>query len=305
MPDTIQEDVVESNQPVAQPEAPVSRRDQVMAELAERRRVEAAGETPEDEPADETPVVEMVALKVDGQEVLKSRSEVEDAGGVAAIQKHLSAERRLAIAAQERKSIEAERAKLAEERRRLDAERQQRVAQTPAIDLETKRKIVAELYSGDETRAEAAIDMLLNARPAQAQQQIDVEQITQEAERRIERKVETRDSVRSFQQEFPEIKPGSRLWAMADQETIAIMREHPSWSPRDVLMEAGNRVRTLIAEIAPQPVAQPIPDRTTAKRAIDSVPRAAGRMPAAQEAKPKTKEQLINEIKRSRGQMVV
>ena len=104
---------------------PVSDRDLMMENLAEKRKKQHAGlptdqdqeeeeEIPTDigDDAEDLAGKEMVELKVNGQVVHKTQAEVDAAGGIVAIQKNLAGDMKLAQAAEGQKQLEKDRGRV-------------------------------------------------------------------------------------------------------------------------------------------------------------------------------------------------
>lgn len=331
-PDTIQTDVVDDNvnpEPVEE-KKPVSQRDQVFAAAAAKRREEelgAADDAPEPETGDTPPAEDdMVELKVDGEVIKKTRQEVEDAGGVAAIQKHLTVERRMAIQAEERKRLEARERELQQReaaierrRRELEALQAKETGKTSkekeASDRELIRRAVEDIYDGDSDKATDALAQAIESEISKRRGQgetINKADIVKE----VRWQMEHEEVVETFPEKFEDIANNPTLFQMTDQETIRVMREHPDWTPRKVIHEAATRVReyaqSIAAAVKPKSEgtspqgdgATDLAKRQQRKQALDKVPAAAGRVPVQAPPGPKSKQDVFAEMKKARGQSV-
>lgn len=289
-------------------EKPVSPRDQAMLDILEKRKAELAPEPVESTAGvDETTVkVEdhLVELKVNGRQVWKSKQEVEDAGGVAAIQKQLAAEDNMAQSSRERQQLAQQKADLARERQEWEQEKSKVVEPKKETNVrDMARSIVERIFSGNEDDAEEAVVELLSVKqPEQPVPAISLnpQTIAQEAARQARWGIDLETAQEKFEEDFSDIATNPDLRNMADQKTVEIMAQNPHWLPSKVIAEAGKQVREFVKSI--NPAVDPLAARNLEKQKLDIAPKTSVRAPGKPEVKPKTQEELFAEIRKSRGQ---
>ncbi|MFT6550477.1 MAG: hypothetical protein ACJA1I_000505 [Zhongshania marina] len=296
-----------------------------MNDLVKRRREERAEEEGEqfteeddelkaDPPKTETPPPEKEWYERDGKAYMRLKVDGEeqefDLGKVkATAQKNLAADKRLAEAANRERAIE--------ERERLLLQREsaaQQVQSKPPVvtgasdDVEAKvDSTLNAIYSGDEAAAKKALIELLAGRqqPTQAPDDLDnrVRQAASAAIAQEERKRELNSGVSRFKTEFNDIASDPELWGMADRYTLDIVKEHPDYDPYQIMQAAGNKVRDWLKTHRGD---ASLSDRTQRKRQAMGTVGGANR-PASlgkDEPAPKTRGNVIEDMKRARGQMI-
>lgn len=304
-PQAIQTDATDATTTPNQ-EKPVSPRDQAMQEILDKRKAELAPEPAEETTAgvDETTVKvedQLVELKVNGRQVWKSKQEVEDAGGIAAIQKRLAAEDIMAQAAREKQELAQQKAELERLKRAWDQEKTKVVEPKKETNVrDMARSIVERIFSGDEEEAENAIADILSAQQPQPAISLDPQTVAQEAARQARWGIDLETAQERFETDFADIAGNPDLRNMADQKTVEIMAQNPDWLPSKVIAEAGKQVREFVKSI--NPAADPLAARDLEKKKLDLAPKTSARAPGKPETKPKTKEELFAEIQASRGQ---
>jgi len=318
-------------------EQPVSDRDQMMKELAEKRRKQMADTLTDQEDEGEEGDLpagdqndtgdELVVLKVNGQEIKKTRQEVDEAGGVAALQKQISGDIKLAQAAEERKRLEQERAdlnKVIVENKQLRTElnelrtliTQQDAkgrSHTPEAAEERKKKaqnITDKFFRGDAEELQSAVEMILEAaeRPASspaAAPPVNEEAIAQRVAKEIEFKQDRAKAVNWFETENQDLNtPGRRR--IVNDRTKELIATHPNWSPIRVMEEAVKVAREDLGIPKPAPHQKnpdPLEEKRNRKReVVDRLPQANQRRSAPiTGSQPKTKAQIFDEIQAKRS----
>lgn len=246
-------------------------------------------------------------LKVDGQE-----QEIELSKVKATAQKNLAADRRLAEAAAREQGLQ--------ERERILLQRetalQQVQSKPPEVsgasdDVEAKVESTLDaIYSGDEDAAKKALIELMAGRqqPTQAgltPDDIDnrVRQATQAAIAQQEKQRQLNSAVKRFQTEFNDIAGDPELWRMADNYTIDVANEHPDYEPYQIMQAAGNKVRDWLKQHRTDPS---LSDRTERKRqAMRTVAGASRPAQLGKDEPPaKTRSNVLDDMRRARGQMI-
>lgn len=352
---TIPKDVVESAEAVEVPtkeeeldvaapeteeevETPVLERDSVMSDMAARQRetrkreeAEARGEEytpaseadpdadddPEPKPADAPePKDELVLLKVNGKELFKSKQEVEDAGGVAAIQKALAGDEKLNAAAMRQQELDQRERTLQEREQRITQEEAARkkapqVQPGPAPTSEEIAKaaeaMAEDLVLGDTTKVAGALaKMMQQQQPAaQAEQQpqppIDINQLSEKITADVQWRTELKTAQTDFARDFADVSGNPVTRQYANDQTKKIGAEHPDWTPSQILTEAGKRTRAAMGTPAP---VNPLDEKRLRKeQGTDPVPAASTRGPDPKSTTQpvKTKAQIFDQISAGRS----
>lgn len=326
-------------QPVVVEEAPVLERDNLIADVIARRKKQrdadisgedrgvipvsdpdtvTPGETPPVTPTVAPTAEELVELKVNGQQVFKTAQEVEDAGGIPAIQKQLSGEMKLQAAATRNQSLDQRELNLNERERQLGI-RETTPAPTVPAPVETdvpsvdSKALAEDLVVGDTDKVAAAIDQIIATRqpqqpqPQQPVQQPPVQQIDREAlKREIRNDLSLDGALEGFARDFSDIydHPGNKM--LANEQTVILGNAHPDWSPAQILTEAGKRTRAILKIPAQEPAPEPSAlerKQQIKQTTVDQIPQASSRGTQAQvpEHRPKSKAEIFAEMEANRS----
>jgi hypothetical protein len=140
--------------------------------------------------------------------------------------------------------------------------------------------------------------------------QVDVDKLVEETERRVEARLEQRQkeeaerkrkedlskAFTTFKSEFKDLAKDQELLRVADSFTLKVAAENPTLSPLEVMREAGKRTRTWVKEKSGDT------PRVNRKRKLKTVAGNGARQTPAPAEKPKKRGDVINELRRSRGQ---
>ena len=110
------------------------------------------------------------------------------------------------------------------------------------------------------------------------------------------------DAVKWFDSEYPDIANSPELRSIADNKTIGLTQQYPDWSPKDILKEAAESTRQWAKEsLSPEKN-----ERATRKKKIVKQPRQASASAriGEDEPAPQTSQDIIEEMKRQRGQIL-
>ena len=284
-------------------------------EEAEAEEVDTENATPDETEADSND--EMVELKVNGQIIYRSKQEVEDAGGVAAIQKSIAGDIKLAQAAEERKRFETR-----------ERELNQRLAQTAArnaeleaalngnkdlsdSEIEAKSKQLAEkFFMGDQEELQSAIaDLLKSGKKVDKPiQPIDEEALAEKTAKKIEFQNNRKKAQNWFNENHSDLSTNSHRRSLVNNMTIEVMNEMrqrgEEIDPMKVVEEAVTLTRERYG--IPEPTAA-APEthldkkRNRKKQSVDSVPTASQRVPAPAKQKAKSKRQIFEDLNKGRS----
>lgn len=316
----------------------VSDRDQMMQSLAERRRQQMKEITSSnDEDIHDEDVSqdgndlesavekeETVTLKVNGQEIVKTKEEVDAAGGVAAIQKSLSGDMKLAQAAEERKRLDQERAELEREKADLYKRRQnvnqatqelQQMSQADTEEAKAARKkkateIAENIFLGDTEKIQAAVEEILSAsdhtKIIQApSSQINEAAIVQRVTRSVTMENDRKNAVKMFETDNADLNtPGRRSYV--NRLTAEIAQSNPEMMPTEIVKEAVRLTREELG--IPEPEKQTVVEskleqkKTHKRKSVDNLPAANKRMKKPQATKkPKTRQEIFNDLAGNRS----
>jgi len=276
-----------------------------------------------------------MAIKVNGQDRLLPLERAR-----AQVQKHVAAEIELQQARNTTKALNDREDQLHANEQALEARiarfggSEDQPSVTPVADVDPvtllpqAKDIVSTLFSGTE---EQAAEKLANALAQTANTRtptppaapvIDINAIATEAAgiavQQVSEADKKKDEVKgfnTFQEVYPEIMADTNLFRMADGMTDDIADEYPSWSPSQVMAEAGKRTRDWLVEmkggevkplpsIDPSINADPNANRQANKEGLVPIPRPSGvRHDNSVEVTPQeTPQAVLAEIRASRGQ---
>mgnify|MGYP001584058917 CR=1 FL=1 len=250
------------------------------------------------------PVIETVRIKVDGEEFDAPKDEVDAAGGIHAYQRDKAAENRLKKTNDVLAEVRRTQAMLAEFAR-------QQLPQTPTLttDQLIASKIDTIRFGTPEESAAALKEVLQHSNP-KVDQNILIEQAVAE--------INYRSGLAKFKAEFNDIAVNPMLMKLVNSvahERAANIPKDPhslaglDWA--DFYRRIGNEVRSVIsrpsqpanapAATTPGSPSQVTPDREARKASIVNLPTAATRAELPKETKPETREDTLNEMRKSRG----
>lgn len=223
----------------------------------------------------ETTVEEEVVLKIDGEEVRKTKSDVEAHGGVRTYQMELAAEKRLE-----------------EAKRILNDAKSLRTADQP-VQIETTKQpsdeeLIEEIRMGDAASAAEAQRKLMrkhNSSPDQIQAI-------------VRQTIDHQLAVQEFQKSYPEV------WADEDLLSLAMRKEQVRRSsgdtrpPAALYKEIGEELRTKFGK------SQTMETKETRKGTITNIASAKVKTTAPEPERAPSPSELIESMKRSRGQLV-
>ena len=285
----------------AHPETPP---EQPATEAAAAQPAPEAGAAPETPAAEAAPEpIKTVRVKVDGEEFDAPQDDVEAAGGIKSYQIQKASENRL------RKASET----LAEARRMQEAiahyVQQQQAPKTPQVsDAQfIASKLDAIRYGTPEEGAAALLEIQQRANP-----QIDQNALTNQAIMQINYQA----AVRKFGTEFADVTANPLLMRLTQslaEDRIKAMQNNPAqlaqldWE--DFYRRIGNEVRgvaprsnqTAAAPTTTGPTSSVSSDKEARKSSIVTLPTAAARAALPEEAKPETRAESLNRIRKSRG----
>jgi hypothetical protein len=294
-------------EPAPEPQAaepvPPTPDEQLAADAAAAAKARPAPEPaaePKAEPAPQPEPVKMVKVKVDGEEFEVSQADIDDAGGVGPYRIARASENRL------KRTNES----LAETRK-LQAQIAEMVkAQMPKEPVITDDQFIASKvdairFGTPEESAAALREVLARTSP-----KVDPQAITRQAVNEMMRL----NAVDNFKKEFQDVVSDPMLLRLA----VALENErNPQTGPQTDWAEhyrkIGNEVRSVKgrpsqpAAVTAVPAApatdSPSPaDREARKAAsIVNLPTAAARAALPAEAKPETREQILDQMRKSRG----
>ena len=284
----------------------------------------------EEEIVEETVLVEGedqdVTLKIDGEPVVVKQSEVDADGGVAQIQKRLSGEKRLKIAAEKKKLLDEQEIKQGEREanlvRREQAvdsrikaleDRQVVAVDPPAENLdELTDNVLTNIYKGNEKEAKEALTTLVTSiqrtTVVQGQPAVNEDKILERAMFEIDR----RDGQKAFMKDYAHLYNDPTLFDMTNAETDKIVNQHPDWNPKEVILEAAKRTEAWRVGVLAEgneseedketlDTAADLEKRNEKKRLNKPLPTAKTRSKSREGFKPRTKMQIFEQLKADRA----
>jgi hypothetical protein len=228
---------------------------------------------PKEEPAPE-PAPDLVTIKVDGQEKQVSRAEIEEAGK-RYLQKDLSAERKL-----------TEASRLFEEARLAKENSQPSKPDAVTDDDDLKKLIMDSPFNED------AADKLV-ARLGRQQAIPDATEV-------VKRVLAERDLVSHYNSNYPDIAGDPFLHTLFLNEEERMRNQGDNRPHTEVWADAAEKLRKWKG-IAKTDVVE---DKAKRKETIVNLPAASARVPAPAEPKQLTASQLVEKMRKDRGQRI-
>lgn len=289
----------------------------IVGEGEEDTQLDTTGPTTiADEPRDQSPEPDqdLVTILVDGEEQQVPRSRVLEQG-VRTLQKEAAADKRLAEAtkiyqrAELLEAQQAQRLQQAEDQLRQVAERQNQGAPlSPQQDADVKQKareLATQLLDGDEEQVTDALAEVLSKGRQEPTQQINPNQIADQAVQAMQQKLDYRDAMSTLKDEFPKLFEDQILFNMADNISKEFAQEEPGISLKDLILKSGRYVKSWYDEQTGG-LQQPTKpeegvDKTSRKRTVKNIPTASARLPVDAPKRPPTPSEIVANMRSSRG----
>lgn len=233
------------------------------------------------------------------------------------LQKHVAADIRMQRASERERALnQREQAIVVRERQPV-----QPVVQFDDASLETEsRELVRSLVNEPEDKAALRMKATLQKIRASVPQ-IDPKALVREAVTTARAEIAAENhalalttGLSQFESDYPDINGDPDLYNLADKKTETIAADHPTWTPAQVMNEAGKQVRDWVGRLSGKPYVPtarrengqfaPANNRQAAKDRLVPMPQARSVRPAA-EADPNADESpqsIMAEIRGSRGQ---
>ena len=269
--------------------------------VREAQRISTKGEDPLGDYVVRVDGKPMFKTVVDGQERLIPLDRARQQ-----LQLHLAADTRFDQAKELKRQVE-------EEKRQLAA-RAAAPAATPAApqvdDMALATGLVRSLLSEPEDKAAAKMAETFKTIRAAAAPRIDEATLITRARDEAVRTIAERDNRRAledglnrFTQDYPEIASDPDLFALADKRTTGIAEANPTWTPAQVMSEAGKQIREKFGTKAPAREDAPN-NRQQRKQNLVPMPqpRVARPAPAPATQEDNSPQAMMAEIRKSRGQ---
>ena len=324
------------------PEEELSPRQKAIEELVVKRNEEFDEEVDEDVSSEEVEEVKEVeekkpsssdvweeegtwytSVKVDGQDIKVPFNDLK-----ASHQKDRASQKRFEEAAEYGRRVQQREAEINAYVQQMQQKQNQQVqnSQPPSQDAEPEpkqpddspdliKKYHEALYEDDADKAAELFKALTNkGRSQPATQNVDeaVQQAMQKAFAQQQAQTQRQqqyayqksleDAVKWFDSEYPDIAGNSELRAVADNRTIDLTQSNPDWSPQQIMQEAAESTRQWAKEfLSPNKN-----ERAERKKKIVQHPRAtnASARIGEEEPVPETASDIIEEMKRVRGQVI-
>ena len=330
---SIKDGYVEEVKEESQEDEFISPREKLMREIVDVREKEEMGE--DIEATEEEQEVEGVVvpdapiwneegkwftkIKVDGEEVSVPFDDLKSSH-----QKDKASQKRFEDAAAYGRQIQAREEQLnayVGQLKQQQAARQppppgQEAAQEGQDDQDLVKEYHDALYKDDAVRA-AELFKTLNNRGRSAPATQNVEEVVNQvlgramAQRQAEQERQQRwsynksleDAIHEFQEGYPDIAGVPELRAIADNQTVILMEEHPEWTPSQIIKESAEYTRKWVGDNT-----KLTRDNTRAvrKQRIVKQPKAASAtsvMPD-EDSFPTSPTDIIQEMKEARGQVL-
>ena len=300
------EDVEETTQ-IEETSEQTLTRDEMLETLAQKRKAELE-EVPEDleeldneveeeeieEDAEEEEIEEdnsdLIDLNVYGKIIQKTRSEVEEAGGVVAMQKILAADQKF-------QEVAAERAEL--ERLREEINKQTKAAEETEDETDADEIVdafIESVYAGDEDQAKETFKKALSAAKQKTPQAIDEGRIVKETLFKLDQK----QGIKDFEENFSHLSQDPHLRNMVNEATARIRNANPDESPSTIIRMAAEEVDGWVVKLAGGKESR-IEEDVARKKKIHSIKPASTRQKQETGYKPKTQAEIFAEQRANRS----
>ena len=331
----IREGYVEESQEEEKAEEVLSERERVMNEIVDLREKEEMGEELEATEEEEQEVEEVVAqdapvwsdngkwftkIKVDGEEVSVPFDDLKSSH-----QKDKASQKRFEDAAAYGRQIQAREEQLnayVGQLKQQQAARQQppptqEAAQEGQDDQDLVKEYHDALYQDDAAKATQLFKTLTDRGRREAPATQNVEEVVNQvlgramAQRQAEQERQQRwaynksleDAIHEFQEGYPDIAGVPELRAIADNQTVILMEEHPEWTPSQIIKESAEYTRKWVGDNT-----KLTRDNTRAvrKQRIVKQPKAASATSVMtdEESFSTNPTDIIQEMKEARGQVL-
>ena len=245
----------------------------------------------------EIPADGRVKLKIDGEEIEETIDSV-----MRAHQKGAAGDRRLQQASEMMHVLEQRATTLS--RREQEFLRRMKAADTdkakgalsPDEHKEKAKKLVDALLDADEDTAAQILGEAFSG--SQPKQDIDlnaVGKMVNDKVNEITKAKELEDAQERFKKEYKNLHDDRYLFNLVDAETLTVMAETPSATPWEIIDKAAKRIsnwRSTNKQVKPKPSIRRPPTP------------ASGRAVIGKDIKPKMREDILREMRESRGQPV-
>jgi len=320
----------------------LSPREKVIEELVVKRHEELNEEIDEDFSSQEVEEVEegviakpdpvwqegddwYTTIKVDGEDIKVPFSDLKSSH-----QKDRASQKRFEEAAEYGRRVQNREAQLNSYVQKMQQQQQmqrQQQTQPPSQDAEPEqeqpddspeliKKYHEALYEDDADKAAELFKALTNKGRSEPAATPNVDQAVQQALQRAMAQQHAQnqrqnqwayqksleDAVKWFDNEYPDIANTPELRAVADNRTIELTQSNPDWSPQQIMQEAAETTRQWAKEfLSPNKN-----ERAERKKKIVQHPKAtnASARLGEEEPVPETASDIIEEMKRVRGQVI-
>ena len=333
----IREGYAEESQEEAKVEEVLSERERVMNEIVDLREKEEMGEELEATEEIEEEVEEEVAvapenpiwsddgkwftkIKVDGEEVSVPFDDLKSSH-----QKDKASQKRFEDAAAYGRQIQAREEQLnayVGQLKQQQAARQQPPPEQEAAQEESDHESLVKqyhdaLYQDDAAKASQLFKTLTDRGRGEVPATQNVEEVVNQvlgramAQRQAEQERQQRwaynksleDAIHEFQEGYPDIAGVPELRAIADNQTVILMEEHPEWTPSQIIKESAEYTRKWVGDNT-----KLTRDNTRAvrKQRIVKQPKAASATSSMpdEESFSTNPTDIIQEMKEQRGQVL-
>lgn len=246
-----------------------------------KEEVQAIDPEPETEQAQkvEEPAERMIRVKVDGVEKEVPESLILDAG-VRAVQKESAADKRLAEATQ-----------LLNQAR--EATRPKPLPDMDEVELSNR------IRRGTDEEAEEAISIL------QGRNQATPDQIAEAVEQRVLKNIEFKEAGKWFVETYKDIVADPYLTNLAIAEETRLRDSGDERDFKAIYKDIGDNITKKLVEWRVGKVTvSTSTDKQERKAEINNLHSASARMQSKEQPKPKTPTQIIDEMRKARGQVV-
>jgi len=162
---------------------------------------------------------------------------------------------------------------------------------------EKAQQLVSALLDDDDP-VEKVAKILPSLVPQQQAPQVDLDRMRTDIRSMVRADIELDDAKSRFHRDYEDLANDVDLYNMVNEKTKVLVRTKPTSKPWEIIQEAAEGVREWVKKLSPNEVE---PTSTKPKPKPSPKP-ASGRASVGEDKKPPTREDILNEMRKARGQ---
>lgn len=253
---------------------------------------------------------EMAMVKINGVERKVPQADVDAEGGVIPYQKARSADEKMRQNAEDKKQLDVRETTIAQRELAIASQEQANLKKEKNTDQLSKDAgqpsaeaiaLTGKMYSGNEDEAAEAIDTILE-RTNSSTPNIDTQAIVDQTAAQVQWQGDLKLAKQMFSTEFSDIDSNPEYRGYADQATKRILAENPTWTPQQIVTEAGEQARLKFRDqLRENAKVDEDETRRSNKRATDNVRGNDATVQKKPAQKAKTQKEIIEGMRENRS----